>query len=167
MHIFDRKRLKTIDRSIIVLYIMIAVIFFPLLVILITGIQEGDTGMSVTAVVLMVILAAEAIMIILLRKRATRGRRYATIFEEDHDGIITFRRISEMTGYDDERIKRDIKWLIRGNYLCNVIVEEDKIRLKTEDGIIEVTCPNCGRVNRIRFDSSDNCDCCGSYLRRG
>ena len=123
--------------------------------------------MIVMAVVLMVILAVETFMIIMLKKRAARGRRYATIFEEDHDGIITYERINEMTGYGVERIKKDIRWLIRGSYIHNVIVEDDKIRLKTEDGIMEVICPTCGGVNRIRSDSSDNCEFCGSYLRRG
>lgn len=163
---FDRNKLKMIDCGIIGSYIMIAVIFLPMLVILITSIQESDIKMSVTAIVLMAVLAAETFMIIMLRNRATRVRRYATIFDEDHDGIITFKRISEMTGYSDERIKRDIKWLFRGDFIHNVIVEEDRIRLKTEDGINEVICPNCGGVNMIRSDSSDYCEYCGSYLRR-
>ena len=146
---------------------MIVVIFLPLLVIMISGIQDGDSGMSVTAAVLMAVLAAETFLMILLRKRAARGGRYAAIFEEDHDGIITYERIDEMTGYGVERIKKDIEWLIKVNYIHNVIVEDDKIRLKTEDGIKEVVCPVCGGVNRIRFDSSDHCNFCGSYLRRG
>ena len=163
---FDRKRLKMTDRFIIGCYVMVVAVFLPLLVILITGMQDGDTVMSVTAVVLMIILAAETFMIIMLRKRAARGRQYATIFEEDHDGIITYKRISEMTGYDDEKIKKDIEWLIKVNFIHDVIIEDDKIRLKTEDGIIEIVCPVCGGVNRIRSDSSDKCDYCGSYLRR-
>ena len=163
---FNRKRLKTMSLLIIGCYVMVVIIFLTMLVILITGVQEGDTTMTVTAGVLMAILAAETFMIIMLKKRVTRGNQYATIFEEDHDGIITYKRISEMTGYDDDRIKKDIKWLLRANYIYNVIVEDDKIRLKTEDGIMEVVCPVCGGVNRIRVDSSDNCDYCGSYLRR-
>ena len=145
---------------------MIVAIFLPLLVILICGIQDGDTGMSMTAAVLMAVLAAETFLMVLLRKRVTRGKRYATIFEEDHDGIITYERIDEMTGYGVERIKKDIKWLVKVKYIFNVIIEDDKIRLKTQDGIIEVICPACGGVNRIRFDSSDHCNFCGSYLRR-
>ena len=163
---FDRKRLKTINLCVIGCFVMIVVVFLPLLVILISGVQEGDTGLSVTAVVLMAVLAAETFLMILLRKRAARGGRYAAIFEEDHDGIITYERIDEMTGYGVERIKKDIKWLVKVNYIYNVRVEDDRIRLKTEDGIIEVICPACGGVNRIRFDSSDNCIFCGSYLRR-
>ncbi len=163
---FDRNRLKKINLGIIACCVMVAVVFLPLPVILICGMQDGDTVMIVMAVFLMVILAVEAVMIIVLRKRAVRGRRYATIFEEDHDGVITFARINEMTGYGVERIKKDLRWLLRGSYIHNVIVEEDKIRLKTEDEIIEITCPTCGGVNRIRSDSSDNCEFCGSYLRR-
>ena len=164
---FDRNRLKKINYVIIGCYIMIVAVFLPLPVILICGMEDGDTVMIVMAVVLMVILAVETFMIIMLKKRAARGRRYATIFEEDHDGIITYERINEMTGYGVERIKKDIRWLISGSFIHNIIVEDDKIRLKTEDGIMEVICPTCGGVNRIRSDSSDNCEFCGSYLRRG
>ena len=102
----------------------------------------------------------------LLCRRSLRCLRYAPIFEEDHDGIITFERIHEMTGYGVDRIKGDIEWLLRGETLRNAVIDDKKIILWSETEYIDITCPTCGALNQVRFGSSNKCKHCGSYLRR-
>ena len=163
---FDRRRLNSIKKVMIGCYIMFGVILLPLIVILISGIQEGEMGEIVIVTILLLILLTEFIALIILGKRARRGLRYASIFEEDHDGVITFKRIQEMTGYGMARIRKDIEWLIRAQHLTNAVVDGDKIVMLSETEFIDITCPTCGAVNQVRFGSSNKCKHCGSYLRR-
>ncbi|MBR6960362.1 MAG: hypothetical protein IKH76_07780, partial [Clostridiales bacterium] len=88
------------------------------------------------------------------------------IFEEDHDGILTYKRIDEMTGYGVERIKKDVNWLLQAGYLQNAVADEEKVILLRENEFINITCPTCGASNEIRIGSSNKCKHCGSYLRR-
>ena len=85
---------------------------------------------------------------------------------EDHDGIITFERINEMTGYGLEKVKKDVTWLLKSGYLINAVTDDEKVILWSESEYLDITCPTCGAVNSVRVGSSNKCKHCGSYLRR-
>lgn len=163
---FNREKLKGSNKFLVMCYVLFGVILLPLIIILIAGIQEGETHMIVTASVLLTILAAEMIFFSWAVKKSNRAKRYAPIFEEDHDGILTYKRINEMTGYGVERIKKDVNWLLQAGYLQNAVADEEKVILLRENEFINITCPTCGASNEIRIGSSNKCKHCGSYLRR-
>lgn len=163
---FNREKLKGSNKFLVMCYVLFGVILLPLIIILIAGIQEGETHMIVTASVLLTILAAEMIFFSWAVKKSNRAKRYAPIFEEDHDGILTYKRIDEMTGYGVERIKKDVNWLLQAGYLQNAVADEEKVILLRENEFINITCPTCGASNEIRIGSSNKCKHCGSYLRR-
>ncbi len=163
---FNREKLKGSNKFLVMCYVLFGVILLPLIIILIAGIQEGETHMIVTASILLTILTAELVFFILVIKKSNRAKRYAPIFEEDHDGILTYKRIDEMTGYGVERIKKDVNWLLQAGYLQNAVADEEKVILLRENEFINITCPTCGASNEIRIGSSNKCKHCGSYLRR-
>jgi hypothetical protein len=163
---FNREKLKGSNKLLVMCYVLFGVILLPLIIILIAGIQEGETHMIVTASILLTILTAELVFFILVIKKSNRAKRYAPIFEEDHDGILTYKRIDEMTGYGVERIKKDVNWLLQAGYLKNAVADEEKVILLRENEFINITCPTCGASNEIRIRSSNKCKHCGSYLRR-
>ena len=163
---FNREKLKGSNKFLVMCYVLFGVILLPLIIILIAGIQEGETHMIVTASILLTILTAELVFFILVIKKSNRAKRYAPIFEEDHDGILTYKRIDEMTGYGVERIKKDVNWLLQAGYLQNAVADEEKVILLRENEFINLTCPTCGASNEIRIGSSNKCKHCGSYLRR-
>lgn len=163
---FNREKLKGSNKFLVMCYVLFGVILLPLIIILIAGIQEGETHMIVTASILLTILTAEMVFFILVIKKSNRAKRYAPIFEEDHDGILTYKRIDEMTGYGVERIKKDVNWLLQAGYLQNAVADEEKVILLRENEFINITCPTCGASNEIRIGSSNKCKHCGSYLRR-
>ena len=162
----DRKKIKGADRLRIACYVLAGIMLLPMIVILIAGIEDGETHMVVVASLLITILTTEAVLIALLTVKTGRAKRYAPIFEEDHDGIITFERINEMTGYGLEQVKKDIKWLLDRGFLKNAVYDDEKVILWNEVDYIDITCPTCGAVNQVRLGSSDKCSHCGSYLRR-
>ena len=147
-------------------YIMFGIIVIPMIIILVAGIQDGEVHSVVTAAILLTILFAEFVAIILLSKRFNRAKRYAPIFEEDHDGVITYKRINEMTGYGLEKVKKDVTWLLKSGYLINAVTDDEKVILWSESEYLDITCPTCGAVNSVRVGSSNKCKHCGSYLRR-
>ena len=163
---FNRKRINGANRGLVACYILAGIILLPLIVILIAGLQDGESHMIVTVVILLLILSAEVTALALITHRINRAKRYAPIFEEDHDGIITFERINEMTGYGLERVKKDISWLLQSGYLINAVTDNEKVILWSENEYLDITCPTCGAVNQVRFGSSNKCKHCGSYLRR-
>ncbi|MBR5387253.1 MAG: hypothetical protein IK142_06720 [Clostridiales bacterium] len=163
---FNREKLKGSNKYLVMCYVLFGVILLPLIIILIAGIQEGETHMIVTVSILLTIMTAELVFFILVIKKSNRAKRYAPIFEEDHDGILTYKRIDEMTGYGVERIKKDVNWLLQAGYLQNAVADEEKVILLRENEFINITCPTCGASNEIRIGSSNKCKHCGSYLRR-
>jgi len=163
---FNRKRLLSIKKLMIGSYILAGVVSIPLIVLFIAGIQDGDTGMSVISAVLLIIFVAEMAFLIISSKKTLRAQRYGQIFEEDHDGVITFERINEMTGYGIAHVKKDIDWLLKAGYLINAVVDDEKVILWNETDFLDIICPTCGAVNQVRFGSSNKCKHCGSYLRR-
>ena len=163
---FNRKRIDGANRGLVACYVLAGIILLPLIVILIAGLQDGESHMIVTVVILLLILSAEVTALALITHRINRAKRYAPIFEEDHDGIITFERINEMTGYGLEKVKKDVTWLLKSGYLINAVTDDEKVILWSESEYLDITCPTCGAVNSVRVGSSNKCKHCGSYLRR-
>ena len=162
---FNRKRIDGANRGLVACYVLAGIILLPLIVILIAGLQDGESHMIVTVVILLLILSAEVTALALITHRINRAKRYAPIFEEDHDGVITFARLSELTGIPEDRIRKDMTGPQKHRF-SNVRIEGDKIILGTEDELEDIICPTCGATNRVRAGSSDKCNNCGSYLRR-
>lgn len=147
-------------------YIVLGVIMLVMLLLLIISIEEGDTHFIVTSAVLLGILFVECMSFAYLSRIFSRASRYASILEEDHDGVITFQRLSEMTGYKVSRVKKDMNRLLRTGRLQNAVVDDEKLILWSETEYLDITCPTCGAVNQVRIGSSNKCKHCGSYLRR-
>ncbi|MBR1797062.1 MAG: hypothetical protein IJ757_03490 [Clostridiales bacterium] len=134
--------------------------------------EEEDYGAIIGASIVLVLLIVLQVLIIYLYKMMERAAVCGEIFNEDHDGIITFGRLSEMTGYKEPRIRRDINWARKIGLYHNVNVDGDRIVLggtvgaSVTDEFQDVICPTCGATNRVRKLSSAKCKSCGSYLRR-
>ena len=164
---FNRNKVKAMKKIALFGYILFGVIFLPMIVIIVASAQEGNTGAVVTTSIITFILLVEIVFLGVLNKAdSVRVGRYVPIIEEDHDGVITFRRLSEMTGRSEEQARKDIAKLIRSGYLQNVVYDDEKVTMLTETQNLDVICPTCGASNSIRFGSSNKCKHCGSYLRR-
>ena len=102
---------------------------------------------------------------IVFKKQLERINRYGLILEEDHDGVITFARLHEMTGIPENVIRKDFVKASKTSFK-NIIVDGDNIFIGKEDDYEDIVCPTCGATNTVRVGSSDKCNNCGSYLRR-
>lgn len=163
---FNRKKAKLMRSISVMGYVLYGIIVIPLIIIIIAGLQDGDTAAVVTTSIIGTILTAEVIILGKFSKDdMVRVGRYIPIIEEDHDGIITYNRLSEMTGYSLEKVKKDVARLVRGGYVSNVVYDDEKLTLLTNQSI-NVICPTCGASNTVMFGSSNKCKHCGSYLRR-
>lgn len=134
-------------------------------IITVISITEGDSHFVKVCTVIGLIVIAEIIFFVIIRKMLERVSKYRMIFEEDHDGVITFARLSELTGIPEARIRKDITKTQKHRF-SNIRVEGDTLILGSEDELEDVICPTCGATNRVRIGSSDKCNNCGSYLRR-
>ena len=162
---YDAKKNKDRNSTLTGLMITSGVILAILVILGAVGVSEGEPHMVVVAVIVGLIALAELISMIWIRKMLERVTRYEMIFEEDHDGVITFARLSELTGIPEDRIRKDMTGPQKHRF-SNVRIEGDKIILGTEDELEDIICPTCGATNRVRAGSSDKCNNCGSYLRR-
>ena len=162
---YDAKKNKDRNSTLTGLMITSGVILAILVIIGVIGVSEGEPHMVVVAVIVGLIALAELISMIWIRKMLERVTRYEMIFEEDHDGVITFARLHEMTGIPEDRIRKDMTGPQKHRF-SNVRIEGDKIIIGTEEDFEEIICPTCGAKNTVRAGSSDKCNNCGSYLRR-
>ena len=162
---YDAKKNKDRNSTLTGLMITSGVILAILVIIGVIGVSEGEPHMVVVAVIVGLIALAELISMIWIRKMLERVTRYEMIFEEDHDGVITFARLHEMTGIPEDRIRKDFARYSHSSFK-NVTVDGDKIIIGTEEDFEEIICPTCGAKNTVRAGSSDKCNNCGSYLRR-
>lgn len=100
--------------------------------------------------------------------RISRCRLYNSIFEEDHDGIITYDSISSMTGYKVSSVIRDLMWFVKHHYLINVTLGTTAARvdlLAEEKEFQVVVCPSCGAHVNIRKNGGGKCGHCGTFMR--
>lgn len=162
----NREKLSGINKLLITILVVFGILLLPLIIILISGIEDGEPHTFVTVLVLLLIMLAEAGSFAYFASQSNRAKRYGPIFEEDHDGIISFERISQMTGCSIPRVKKDIAFLINKGVILNARVENENVILGTSNDYSDVTCPTCGAVNSVRLGSSAKCKHCGSYLRR-
>jgi hypothetical protein len=126
---YDAKKNKDRNSTLTGLMITSGVILAILVILGAVGVAEGEPHMVVVSVIVGLIALAELISMIWIRKMLERVTRYEMIFEEDHDGIITFERINEMTGYGLEQVKKDIKWLLDRGFLKNAVYDGEKVIL--------------------------------------
>lgn len=147
------------------LMIALGVVLGFMVIIAVIGVTENEPHMTGVCTVLGIIIIVEMIGMILIKKMYERINRYEMILEEDHDGVITFARLSELTGIPEARIRKDFTKMKKGRYQ-NVRIEGDSLIIGTAEEYEEIICPTCGASNRVRAGSSDKCNNCGSYLRR-
>jgi len=162
---YDAKKNKDRNSTLTGLMITSGVILAILVIIGVIGVSEGEPHRVVVAIIVGLIALAELISMIWIRKMLERVTRYEMIFEEDHDGVITFARLHEMTGIPEDRIRKDMTGPQKHRF-SNMRIEGDKIIIGTEEDFEEIICPTCGAKNTVRAGSSDKCNNCGSYLRR-
>ncbi len=163
---FDFKRVKNMKTLRIVSWTIYIVMMFPMVVLIVASLMSEEVQMFVTSLILVIIMTVEISALMVFGKKQTRAARYGPIFEEDHDGVITYARINEMTGYGLEQTKKDVEWLMNARYLLNAVADDEKVILLSENDFLQVICPTCGAVNSVRAGSSNQCKHCGSYLRR-
>ncbi|SCW55950.1 hypothetical protein SAMN02910456_01855 [Ruminococcaceae bacterium YRB3002] len=104
-----------------------------------------------------------------MRKRS-HVRIYNSLFEEDHDGILTYDSIASMTGYPVSKVVSDLIYFQHRNILVNVTLGTNAARVDlTSDNkeFITVACPECGAHVNIRRSGGGKCDHCGTFMRAG
>jgi len=100
--------------------------------------------------------------------KITRVRTYNSLIEEDHDGILTYDSISQMTGLPVHVIIKDLMWFTRNGYLINITLGRTALRADVMPGDTEfmtVICPMCGNHVNIRKLGGGRCDHCGTFMR--
>ncbi|MBO4910092.1 MAG: hypothetical protein J5476_12515 [Lachnospiraceae bacterium] len=98
------------------------------------------------------------------------ARRYETVFGGDRDGFVTVEELSTMFGKPGYKLMAELEKLFRRGYFQNCTLQQgghpgvviyDAPIGENGVGFIEVKCPNCGGINRIRSGSHSKCTFCG------
>ena len=98
------------------------------------------------------------------------ARRYETVFGSDRDGLVTVEELSTMFGKPGYKLMRELDRIFRRGYFQNCTLQQgghpgvilyDATVGENGVGFIEVRCPNCGGINRIRSGSHSKCTFCG------
>ncbi len=100
--------------------------------------------------------------------RMSRARLYNSLFEEDHDGIITYESIASMTGQTVAKVIKDLTAYSRSNILINLTMGRSAVRVDLLSGnneFLTVICPHCGSRVNIRKGGGGRCDHCGTFMR--
>ena len=100
--------------------------------------------------------------------RISRCRLYNSIFEEDHDGIITYDSMASMTGFSESAVISDLMFFVKRRYLINVTLGRTAARvdlLSDEKEFQTVICPSCGAHVNIRRNGGGKCEHCGTFMR--
>ena len=101
-------------------------------------------------------------------KRLTRARIYNSMFEEDHDGIITYDSIASMTGNSVAGAVKELMWLVNHNYIVNITLGRTAARVDVLPGdneFVVLSCPCCGAHVNIRKGGGGKCEHCGTFMR--
>lgn len=101
-------------------------------------------------------------------RRLGRARYYNSLFEEDHDGILTYESIASMMGISQNKAIRELMWMGRKNYLTNMTLGRTAVRVdltvdRNEFKIL--TCKTCGSQVRVRRGGGGRCDHCGTFMK--
>ncbi|MBO4459906.1 MAG: hypothetical protein J5778_04530 [Clostridiales bacterium] len=100
--------------------------------------------------------------------RLSRARIYNSLFEEDHDGILTYESIASMTGQPVKKVVNDLMFYSNSNILINLTMGRTAVRvdlLSPNNEFLTVVCPHCGAHVNIRKGGGGRCDHCGTFMR--
>lgn len=100
--------------------------------------------------------------------RLSRARIYNSLFEEDHDGILTYESIASMTGQTVPKVIKDLNSYSRSNILINLTMGRNAVRvdlMAPNSEFLTVVCPHCGAHVNIRKGGGGRCDHCGTFMR--
>lgn len=145
---------------------------------LVTG--SGDTGFTAfSGIVFIFTIISMIIYNNWLKKTFENIKTIGRIAEEDHDGVITIKRLSEMTGMTEKSLRVNIPKWMKDKILINMRYDEasDTIFLagatagassahQTGGDYVVLFCATCGAPNTVPAGSAAKCKHCGSYLRR-
>lgn len=102
-------------------------------------------------------------------RRLYRAENYNRIFEEDHDGKVTYEVLSSLTGYSLSKVKKDVAAMSRNGTFKNVTYGRAGamivIKADTVSDFITVYCPTCAGEVKMRKDGGARCSFCGTYFR--
>ena len=164
-NIYDNEKTKKSASCMTAITAGLLVLIIPMVVIIAASLANGEIPGAVVCIILVAIIGTEIGFFIVFKKQLERINRYGLILEEDHDGVITFARLHEMTGIPENVIRKDFVKAAKNNFK-SVIVDGDTIYVGKDDDYEDIICPTCGAKNTVRAGSSDKCNNCGSYLRR-
>ena len=106
-----------------------------------------------------------------------RAKVYDSFFEEAPDGIMQAHVLAKATGIKEERIVKELKFLIK-LHLFRLDIEANGISsaitlyqpgagAEKESIYQTICCPNCGAVNRVRKGFINTCAYCLGSLDQG
>lgn len=102
------------------------------------------------------------------------ARRYDIIFAGDRDGFVSMEELIRQTGKPDPKIIRELNRLFDKGYFtdCTLeIVGNPGVRIQDAEigvrgrGFLEVVCPSCGGISRLRAGTYGTCSFCGSPMQ--
>ena len=103
-------------------------------------------------------------------KRFTRAFNYNSLIEGDHDGILTYESIASMMGIPEYKVVKELMWMQKKGYLKNITLGRSALRVDLQadqNEFLQLGCPTCGSVVRVRRGGGGRCDHCGTYVRDG
>lgn len=101
-------------------------------------------------------------------RRLGRARYYNSLFEEDHDGILTYESIASMMGLSQDKAIRELLWMSKKGYLTNMTLGRTAVRvdLTVDPNEFKVLiCKTCGSQVRVRRGGGGRCDHCGTFMK--
>ena len=107
---------------------------------------------------------------ILAIKKLTRTNYYNSLIEGDHDGILTYSSIASMMGIPEYKVVNELMWMQKKGYLANITLGRSALRVDLradQNEFLQLGCPTCGSVVRVRRGGGGRCDHCGTYVRHG
>ena len=163
---------KFIDN--VLLWVAAFIYLFDISCFVVTFTQyPGDRGMQIMGFIMSLILflipTGMVCGSISSKRRLARAEIYNRIFEEDHDGMVSYTNFSKLTGFSTSQVRSDICSLYEKKIFKNITygIEGAMIIMKAETGgdFINVDCPHCGAVVTMRANGGARCVHCGTYLR--
>ncbi|MCR4791378.1 MAG: hypothetical protein K5871_01370 [Lachnospiraceae bacterium] len=158
-----------------ILILIGSVVWFITILFLIFSFRSLDEGVeylvagSMALILFGGVATALTVPPALLIRRMYRAEKYDRIFEEDHDGMVSYEVFSRLTGFSVQKVRSDIRVLTEKNIFRNITYgwEGAMIIMKpeTEGDFISVDCPNCGASINMRMNGGARCQHCGTYMR--
>lgn len=102
------------------------------------------------------------------------ARRYDIIFAGDRDGFVSMEELIRQTGKPDQKIIGELNRLFDKGYFTDCTLEvvgNPGVRIldarigEENRGFLDVFCPSCGGVNRLRAGSYGKCSFCGAPIQ--